>query len=151
MTLVAKPVIKDQYWVVTDGSRKVGNVISDGSGFDVKLDGMLSHFDTTNDITKFTKIRFQPTKTNKTKAQVPYPEYPTTSKVYNSVFDIKRKLHLFTKSQKSKCYHVAGWFVIKQNNTNQIIFCPKYIFVQRYKYLGPYKSENDANSQINSL
>lgn len=151
MTLVAKPVIKDQYWVVTDGSRKVGNVISDGSGFDVKLDGMLSHFDTTNDITKITKIRFQPTKTNKTKAQVPYPEYPTTSKVYNSVFDIKRKLHLFTKSQKSKCYHVAGWFVIKQNNTTQIIFCPKYIFVQRYKYLGPYKSENDANSQINSL
>jgi len=151
MTLVAKPVIKDQYWVVTDGVKKVGNVIADGSGFDVKLDGALSHFDTTNDITKFTKIRFQPTKTNKTKAQVPYPEFPTTSKIYNSIFDIKRKLHLFTKSQKSKCYHVAGWFVIKQNNINQLIFCPKYIFVQRYQYLGPYKTESDANSQINNL
>lgn len=151
MTLVAKPVIKDQYWVVTDGVKKVGNVIADGSGFDVKLDGALSHFDTTNDITKFTKIRFQPTKSNKTKAQVPYPEFPTTSKIYNSIFDIKRKLHLFTKSQKSKCYHVAGWFVIKQNNINQLIFCPKYIFVQRYQYLGPYKTESDANSQINNL
>lgn len=151
MTLVAKPVIKDQYWVVTDGVKKVGNVIADGSGFDVKLDGALSHFDTTNDITKFTKIRFQPTKSNKTKAQVPYPEFPTTSKIYNSIFDIKRKLHLFTKNTKSKCYHVAGWFAMEQNGSKQVIFCPKYIFIQRYKYLGPYKTEFEANEQINSL
>lgn len=151
MTLVAKPVIKDQYWVVTDGVKKVGNVIADGSGFDVKLDGALSHFDTTNDITKFTKIRFQPTKTNKTKAQVPYPEFPTTSKIYNSIFDIKRKLHLFTKNTKSKCYHVAGWFAIEQNGSKQVIFCPKYIFIQRYKYLGPYKTEFEAIEQINNL
>lgn len=151
MTLVAKPVIKDQYWVVTDGVKKVGNVIADGTGFDVKLDGALSHFDTTNDITKFTKIRFQPTKSNKTKAQVPYPEFPTTSKIYNSIFDIKRKLHLFTKNTKSKCYHVAGWFAMEQNGSKQVIFCPKYIFIQRYKYLGPYKTEFEANEQINSL
>jgi len=151
MTLVAKPVIKDQYWVITDGVKKVGNVIADGSGFDVKLDGALSHFDTTNDITKFTKIRFQPTKSNKTKAQVPYPEFPTTSKIYNSIFDIKRKLHLFTKNTKSKCYHVAGWFAMEQNGSKQVIFCPKYIFIQRYKYLGPYKTEFEANEQINSL
>lgn len=149
MTLVAKPVIKDQYWVVTDGSRKVGNVISDGSGFDVKLDGNLAHFNNTNEITKMTKIRFQPMKTNKTKAQVPYPEFPTPNKIYNSIFDIKRKLHLFTKSNKSKCFHVAGWFVIKQNGINQSVFCPKYIFIQRYEYTGPYKTENEALELIN--
>ena len=27
--LVAKPIIKDQYWVVTDGEQKVGNVIAE--------------------------------------------------------------------------------------------------------------------------
>ncbi len=151
MTLVAKPVINNQYWVVTDGSKKVGNVIADGSGFDVKLDGKLIHYRNTDDITKFTKIRFQTLKTNKTKAQVPYPEYPTTSKIYNSIFDIKRKLHLFTKNKKSKCYHVAGWFVLKQNNLNIVIFCPKYIFIQRYEYLGPYKTENEANQLINTI
>ena len=151
MTLIAKPIIKNQYWVVTDGEKKVGNVISDGTGFDVKLDGTLSHYDNANDITKFTKIRFQPMKSNKTKAQVPYPEFPTTSKIYNSIFDIKRKLHLFTKNTKSKCYHVAGWFAMEQNGSKQVIFCPKYIFIQRYKYLGPYKTEFEANEQINSL
>ncbi|NBO35933.1 hypothetical protein EBU91_00075 [bacterium] len=151
MTLIAKPVIKDQYWVVTNGERKVGNVIAEGSGFDVKLDGILKHFNNTTDITKFTTIRFQPTKSNKAKAQIPYPEYPTTSRIYNSMFDIKRKLHLFTKSKKSKCYHVAGWFVLKQNNIKQVSFCPKYIFIQRYEYTGPYKTEDEAKCEINSL
>ena len=31
MNLIAKPIIKNQYWVVTDGDKKVGNVIQEGS------------------------------------------------------------------------------------------------------------------------
>ena len=26
--LVAKPIIKDQFWIVTDGEKKVGNVLA---------------------------------------------------------------------------------------------------------------------------
>jgi len=37
--LIAKPVVKNQFWIVTDGTSKVGNVIADGSGFEVKLNG----------------------------------------------------------------------------------------------------------------
>jgi hypothetical protein len=90
-------------------------------------------------------------KSNKTKAELPYPEFPTTSKTYNSIFDIKRKLHLFTKSKKSKCYHAAGWYILNQNGTEQVSFCPKYIFIQRYPYRGPYKTEDEAKNQINIL
>jgi hypothetical protein len=149
-TLIAKPIIKDQYWVITDGDKKVGNVLADGTGFEVKLNGENSHYTNTQELKKLTKIRFQPIKSNKTKVEMPYPEFPTTNKVYNSMFDVKRKLHLYTKTKKSKCYHAAGWFVIKQNDTNQVIFCPKYIFIQRYDYQGPFKSENEANICINT-
>ena len=65
------------------------------------------------------------------------------------MLDIKRKLHLYTKTQKSKCYYAAGWFVINQNNESTLVFCPKYIFVQRYSYSGPYKTEGEAASMIN--
>lgn len=148
-TLIAKPIIKDQYWVITDGNKKVGNVLANGTGFEVKLNGENSHYTNTQEIKKLTKIRFQPLKSNKTKVEMPYPEFPTTNKVYNSIFDLKRKLHLFTKTNKSKCYHVAGWFVIKQNDVNQVVFCPKYIFVQRYQYEGPFKTEKEATDLIN--
>jgi hypothetical protein len=148
--LIAKPIIKNQYWVVTDGDKKVGNVVADQNGFDVKLNGTNLHFASTDDIKQKTKIIFQSIKNLKSKQNHPYPEYPTTNKVYNSVMDVKRKLHLFTTSPKSKCFHVAGWFVINQNGVIQVLFCPKYIFIQRYEYHGPFTSEIQANQVLNS-
>ena len=151
MNLVAKPIVKGEYWVVTDGDKKVGNVIANGTGFDVKLNGSQAHFKNTSDVKRKTKIEFQTLKTNKTKVNLPFANYPTTSKVYNSVFDVKRKIHLYTKTLRSKCYFAAGYFVMNQNGQNEVVFCPKYIFVQRYPYLGPFKTEEEANSMINSL
>lgn len=146
--LIAKPIIKNQYWVVTDGNKKVGNVIADGSGYEVKLNGVLKHFNNTEDIKKKANIRFEHVKSNKNKIELPYPEYPTTARTYNNMFDIKKKLHLFTKTKKSKCFYAAGYFLL-ENTEKQVIFCPKYIFLQRYPYRGPFKTEDDAKKQIN--
>lgn len=148
--LIAKPIIKDQYWVVTDGDKKVGNVQANNAGYEVKLNGNVLQFNNTSDIKKNTKISFQPMKSNKAKVEMPYPEYPTPNKTYNNIFDVKRKLHVFTKTTKSKCYHVAGWFNIDQNGHKETVFCPKYIFIQRYPYDGPFKTETEANSHINN-
>lgn len=149
-TLIAKPIVKDQFWVVTDGERKVGNVIAAGSEFQVKVDGKTTVYKDQKDVKKKTKIEFQTLKTDRTKSQLPFANYPTTSKVYNSILDIKRRLHLFTKTPKSKCYHAAGWFVMNQSGTPEVIFCPKYIFIQRYDYHGPFKTENEAKLVINN-
>ena len=148
-SLIAKPVVKNQFWIVTNGTEKVGNVIADGSGFEVKLNGNKTHFKNTNSIQKQTNIEFQTIKIDKTKKEIPFNEYPTTKKVFNSILDIKRKIHVFTKTQKSKCFHAAGWYVLMQGEDPTVIFCPKYIFIQRYEYLGPYKTEDEAKKQIN--
>jgi hypothetical protein len=150
MNLIAKPIVKGEYWVVTDGEKKVGNVVAAGSGFEVKLNGNVAHFKNTKAIEKQANIEF----TNIKKQSVvdsPFGEFPTTKNVYNSIIDIKRKLHLFTKTQKSKCYHVAGWFNVTQGNEKTVIFCPKYIFIQRYEYQGPYKTKNEAQGLINTV
>lgn len=147
--LIAKPVVKNQFWIVTDGKEKVGNVIADGSGFEVKLNGGIAHFKNTNAITKQTQIEFDRQKLEKVKPQVPFSDYPTTSKVYNSMLDIKRKLHLFTKTAKSKCYYAAGWYTMKQGTETTVEFCPKYIFIQRYEYQGPFKTKEDAENALN--
>jgi len=149
-TLIAKPVVKNQYWIVTNGKEKVGNVLADGNGFEVKLNGNKTYFKNTNAIKKLTNIEFETVqKTNKTTNSLPYKVYPTPNKVFNSVLDIKRKLHLFTLTQNSKCYQVAGWFLLKQDNEDKVIFCPKYIFIQRYEYQGPFKTEDEAKTLLN--
>ena len=147
--LIAKPVVKNQFWIVTDGNEKVGNVIADGSGFEVKLNGNKTHFKNTNAIKKQTSIEFQTIKVDKHKKEIPFNEYPTTKKVFNSILDIKRKIHLFTTTQKSKCFHAAGWYVLYQGDEPTVTFCPKYIFIQRYEYLGPFKTEDEAKKLIN--
>lgn len=152
MNLIAKPIINNQYWVITDGDKKVGNVESQGTGFSVKIGGNTEHYNTKKAIEKIKKIEF--VKNDKTKPTIsapPFAVYPTDSnRIYNSVFDVKRKLHLFTKTQKSKCYHAAGYFAIKQGIEFTTIFCPKYIFIQRYEYIGPFMTESELNSSINS-
>lgn len=151
MKLIAKPVIKDQYWVVTDGERKVGNVIASGSGVELKMNGINTHFKDTTDLKRRARIEFQTIKTDNTKLNLPLSNFPTTPKVYNSVLDIKKKLHLYTKTPKSKCFYAAGWFVMNQNGQNEVVFCPKYIFMQRYSYQGPFKTEIEAENMINNL
>lgn len=152
MNLKAKPIIKGEYWVVTDGNRKVGNVISDGSDFALKMDNKIEHFASTKAIEKNAQIEFIKTiKTGELKKPA-FAVFPTPAgKIHNSFYDIKRKLHIFTKTAKSKCYYAAGWFALKQSSDFEVVFCPKYIFVQRYDYIGPFKTEAEAKSSINNV
>jgi len=149
-TLIAKPVVKNQFWIVTDGNEKVGNVLAEGSGFEVKLNGNKQFYKNTSTIQKQTKIEFQRPTEIKSKKELPLSEYPTPKRVFNSMVDIKRKIHLFTPTAKSKCYLAAGWYILEQGSEPELVFCPKYIFIQRYPYMGPYKTEAEALSMINT-
>lgn len=146
--LVAKTILENQFWIVKDGDKKVGNIEANTSGYGVQLNGKTLNFDKTEDIQKAIGIRFETVKTSGNQEYTRYySDYPTPKRFYNSLFDVQRNLHLFTKTKKSKCLHAAGWFVINQNGVPQIQFCPKYIFIQRYPYKGPFKSEDEAKAQ----
>jgi hypothetical protein len=142
MTLIAKPIVKNHSWIVTNGSEKVGNVHYSSGGYIVKLGNKLSSFDSTKAIENLVSIKFERPSKSKL-STLSYAVWPTDVKTtYNNIFDVKRKLHLYTKTKKSKCYHVAGWFNVKMNDEWQTVFCPKYIFIQRYQYIGPFLSED---------
>jgi len=151
MNLIAKPVIKNQYWIVTDGKQKVGNVVAKGSGFQVKIGQEKKEYPNTKSISNKENIEFVPLKKPEKKNSNPYSTYPTVGKVFNSVLDVKRKIHLFTKTAKSRCYYAAGWFAIRQGQELSTVLCPKYIFVQRYECYGPYATKTEAENVINTL
>lgn len=147
--MIAKPIVKNKYWVVTDGTTKIGNMVCNDLGYNLNINGYNKFFNNVKDLKQQTNITFQKIPINRKKANIPFSEYPTTSKIYNSVMDIKKKIHLFTKNKKSKCFYAAGWYVIEQNDVKKVVFCPKYIFIQRYKYSGPYKTKTEAEQVIN--
>jgi hypothetical protein len=144
MTLIAKTIVRDQLWVITDGDRKIGNVQADQSGYCIKIGHDTKHYASTKAIEQTLQVMFDKPVTLESHEETPFAHWPVEGKTFNNFYDIKRKLHVYTKSEKSLCYHCAGYFNIKMNDEWETIFCPKYIFVQRYPYNGPFKTEDEA-------
>jgi hypothetical protein len=67
--------------------------------------------------------------------------FPTSVRPHNSMYDIVKKLPLFTKSSDSKSLYCAGYYTIKFEKGWVKSFCPKLITLQRYEYRGPMKTE----------
>jgi hypothetical protein len=146
-TLVAKPVLQDKFWIVKDGNRKIGNIEVSGNTYNVNLNGKKLSFKNAEAIKKETKIVFETIKMQSNTDIPLYNQFPIPDTIYNSMMDVKRNLHLFTHEDKCILYHAAGWFKLNMNNINdEVIFCPKYMYIQRYKYLGPFKTKEEANA-----
>ena len=65
--------------------------------------------------------------------------------VHNPLWDVKRRLPLFTRDSKSKSWFAAGWYRVKQHRKWKIVQHPKLISLERYDYQGPFNSKEEAN------
>jgi hypothetical protein len=149
--LVAKPIVKNQLWVITDGVNKIGNIEANSNGYNVKIGSSSHTFSTTKSIEKTVHLVFEKPEAKKKTVELPFAHWPTSGKTYNNFFDVKRKIHVYTKTPDSKCYYAAGYFNININGQPQTQFCPKYIFIQRYSFNGPYNSKSEAQRELNKL
>ena len=77
--------------------------------------------------------------------------YATSAAPHNSMFDVKRKLPLFTKSSDSKSLYCAGYYVIRFDKGWVKSFCPKAITLQRYEYQGPFKTEIEMKQVLSNV
>jgi len=74
--------------------------------------------------------------------------YPTKWAPHNSMYDVQRRLPLFTKSDQSKSLFCAGHYVIKFPKNWVRSFCPKLITIERYPYQGPFKTEEESKEVL---
>ena len=103
MTLIAKPVVDKKYWILKHNDIKVGNVEQTDSGkFVLTVRGKTSAgFETLKNL-QAAGVEFAtlPKKSKPNRHQV--HGYETGCRVFNPVWDVKRKLPLFTKKETSK-------------------------------------------------
>ena len=71
--LVAKPIVKNQFWIVTDGEKKVGNIEANNAGYGVQVNGTFLQFNNKEEIKKKAHIKFANLDTAKAKPTIPYP------------------------------------------------------------------------------
>lgn len=147
MTLIAKPVIEKQFWILQDGNEKVGNIEACAGGYQVKLHNQVAQFKTIRMAAQRVNIEFESSATTINKATKNLVHgYPAAGRVHNPLWDVKMKLPIYTKTAKSKSWFAAGWYRVKKGRAWAVAQDPKLIVLQRYAYAGPFYTAQEANN-----
>jgi hypothetical protein len=148
MTIVAKPVIDKQFWILQDGNRKIGNIKACAGGYQVKINNQISQFKTIGIAAQRVNIEFESTAktTHKATPTNLVHGYPANGRVYNPMWDVKMKLPIYAKTTKSKSWFAAGWYCIRKGRNWTVSQDPKLIVLQRYPYCGPFQSKDLASA-----
>jgi hypothetical protein len=146
MTLIAKPVIDKQFWILQKDNQKVGNIEACDGGYQVKINNQVAQFKTIKMAARQVNIEFEPlVKKAKTSATVDHVHgYPVTGRICNPMWDVPQQLPVYTKTNKSKSWLAAGWYNVKKGRHWRTVQSPKLIVLQRYPYQGPFYSEQEA-------
>lgn len=139
--MIAKPVVKGKFWIIKSGEDKVGEVEKDQNGFTVTLGKTTSKIRTLSMIEERMGVQFEPPPARTVATGFNVSGFPTDTKPFNPVYDIQKRLPLYLRDEKSKCWFSAGWYQITQKNSTEWVFCPKLIILQRYRFTGPFKEK----------
>lgn len=137
----AKEVLKDKFWIVEEGGESFATISWDKENYIVNNRGVTKLFQTQSEISQdLGKQIFFDKLDIKEAIEHEVHGFPTSCTPYNTVLDVRRKLPLFTKSNKSKSLYCAGYYIIHFDKGWVKSFCPKLITVERYDTQGPFKT-----------
>ena len=152
MTVKAKEILDGKFWILEDEGVKVATlslsddryILSDSNGtrFIKKPSELKKDFG--KDIS-WAKLEI----TENTDKEV--HGFPTSCVPHNPLFDVKQKLPLFTKSNKSKSLYCAGYYVIRFEKGWVKSFCPKSITLERYEFRGPFKTQFEMRQELSRV
>ena len=153
MTIKAKPILKNKFWIVEKDGERIGTLskqedkrymYSCSTGTDYFTD--IKAFNNYIGGLSFDKATISDG-SNTTKE---IHGFSTSSTPYNVMYNVQKKLPLFTKSKKSKSLYCAGYFIIRFDKGWVKSFCPKLITVERYETEGPFKTDLEMRQQLSS-
>jgi hypothetical protein len=153
--LHAKPIIDNKFWIVEKDGEKFATlrkddenrfVMSNASGIKIynNKESIVKQFGKEFFVAKIIK-EADGSETDEVHG------YATSSRPHNAMFDIQRKLPLFTKSKDSKSHYCAGYYIIRFDKGWVKSFCPKLITLQRYPYKGPFKTELEMKQRLSNV
>jgi hypothetical protein len=146
---IAKPVVKDKFWVVEDHGTRVATIQAtvDG-GFVYVHDDEREHIPSLKVLKQKYNIKFGAASKPPKEETVTVYGYPITGRSYNQVYDVQKKLPVYSKTAKSRSMFCAGYYLVKINQAWIEHFCPKNITLNRYPYLGPFKTEQAMKQSL---
>lgn len=150
----AKPIIEEKFWIVeSDGVKCATLRKNDDNRFVMSNESGVEIFKNKKTILeKFGNDFFVSKTLQKQESQVKEVHgFPASTCPHNSMFDVRKKLPLFTKSKESKSLYCAGYYLIRFDKGWVKSFCPKLITLQRYDFKGPYKTDLEMKQALSNV
>lgn len=140
--LKATPIVKNKFWLVTDGDVKVGSVKSSDKGLTYMHNNEEEKFPSVKLLKDKYDISFETY--NSPKEQEQQHEvygYPTGKHFpHNPLWHVQLGVPVFTKEEKSRSFYCAGYYLVKERKKTKLHFCPKIILLERNEFEGPLKT-----------
>ena len=145
----AKPILENRFWILEEDGRKLGTICrQEDRRYMFSCDTGTMIFDNQRQLqSKFNGSwmwgsTLEPTEeTTPVVKEISVYDYPSKFKAFNQIFDVQKKLPLFTKSKKSKSLYCAGYYIIKFEKGWVRSFCPKLVTIENYESKGPFRTE----------
>ncbi len=157
MTVRAKTLVKDKFWIVEEHGQKLGTLQKkDNNGwiFLSKKDSRQVFHTQESLFQKFGFNIFEEKQEEKPIIEqtdnFEVHGYPCSQHPYNPMFDVQKQLPVYTKAPKSKSQFCAGYFIICFEKGWRKAYCPKMITLSRYKYKGPMKTKLEMQQVLNN-
>jgi len=156
MVIIAKPVVDGKFWIVEQNGEKVGTLHKkENNKFVLSSNDGNTHFSKKDELLKTFGKDFFGSKIKTTiSAQEEVKDvygYPTSCHPYNPMYNVQKKLPLFTKSKDSKSLYCAGYYIIRFDKGWVRSFCPKLITIERYENRGPFKDELEMKQVLSNV
>jgi hypothetical protein len=143
----AKLMMSDKFWILEEEGKKIGTLQAMDKGYILIMNGDKSFI---QDVDLYKKYKIKLEKKAIVNQAVPTEniifEYPCAGIHYNSVWNCKENLPLYTKKAASKSLHCAGYYIVKFDKGWAEAFCPKLVTLHKYPFKGPFKTQIEARS-----
>jgi len=146
--VTAKEILKNKFWIVEDRGIKIGTLTLSEDKYMLNDKNGTHFFNTERQLKKtLGDLKWQ---NNNVIKDITFEVhgYPTSYQPFTPMYDVKKRLPLFTKSGKSKSIYCAGYYVIEFDKGWVKSFCPKLITLEKNFFKGPFKTEFEAKQEL---
>jgi hypothetical protein len=153
MSVISKTLVPNKEWIITEDHAKIGSIAKEKKGYAFLKKGQRFEFKALKEIKEELGIIDLSNDANSVTDTGDHNfiyGYPCSATPFEPVYNVKKKLPLFAKSEKSKCQYGAGYYVMGRKTWVKS-FCPKLITLERYPFHGPFKTEYEAKVLLNKL
>jgi len=155
MITTAKVLVPNKFWIIQNDGEKLATLSKEKKGYSILCKGQRYDVHDLTEIKERFGITISEESIKKEKRVKTLPTdiygYPANGKAYNPLWNVQKRLPIYAKSSKSKSLYCAGYYVIKFRKGWVKSFCPKLITLERYPFKGPFKTELEMRTVLNTV